>query len=825
MAENIKLKDLYNEEQSFTDIGTIAVPKTDGSGDTYYVQRPIINYTLQDPPTRELTDADAGAFAWNAGDGTVFEGDLGNFIGSVEASAAGKTTRPIVDIGANKHLSGVTVNANGAAILIYLYEELSGSVLLDVLGETGNTDFTAQVGWGQLLLADTSPLEITGYAKINDPGAVIIGIEQPVGYQKADVFYSLLSEVTQEAQTVSVTENGEQTIVPTAGKSGIRKVALNVNVPSSGGNLQEKSVTITSNGTTEVEPDAGYDGMRKLTAVVNVEGGGGNDYYLLKNPLGEMPTYEGGVFQALGKPPRDPKPFVTVIGGLNANSALGYKNTEVFSYKKENRPEATSLIYFWYAEDAETIPAALMQQYAGSWPYGDVTLAKGWNITTFSVNGDETTASTTAATLDAVNMELAAYGGIPKDNFDWAAMDAYTLSFFKDAASKEQANWNQNDSTAADYVKNRPGAYVQTIAGRTLTFDGDTTGKYVATEFGAVKVSDEIIPKDILKSGTFTFTIHSESGDETHTVTGSDLHDQGGIYGFGGTDTIMLVMSAAAAQDYGVEPGTYLGCDTVNTPPQTYVSQFVLPSSSTVVELPETYTQVKQADWSTYENQAFGNTKGCIKNRIGGFIGYSLEEMMGISISFDGNYENKEHYTLIPNIGKQSVLVRALDSPLTKTQLLTRKMTGGIKLTYNGVDYTGVRGEVSADIDIGAYVLQAKFTVGDVVQTLPGLISIPFPTMFNNIIGETTETVFLPVGTYWVVQVPSGGSKTNYFTEVNFSFAPIKQMPSEFLETDFSGRDVSAKSVILESSTANSTKKFKITVDDTGTLTATEVTN
>lgn len=434
MGENIKLKDLYNEEQSFTDIGTIAVPKTDGSGDTYYVQRPIINYTLQDPPTRELTDADEGAFAWNAGDGTVFEGDLGNFIGSVEASAAGKTTRPIVNIGANKHLSGVTVNANGAAILIYLYEELSGSVLLDVLGETGNTDFTAQVGWGQLLLADTSPLEITGYAKINDPGAVTIGIEQPVGYQKADIFYSLLSEVTQEEQTVSVTENGAQTIVPTAGKSGIRKVALNVNVPSGGGNLQEKSVSITSNGTTEVTPDAGYDGMSKVKAVINVAGGGGNDYYLLKNPLGEMPTYEGGVFQANGKPPVDPKPYVTVIGGLNANSALGYKNTEVFSYKKGTSGEVTSLMFFWYAEDAETIPAALMQQFAGMWPYGDVTLVKGWNITTFSVNGEETTASTTAETLDVVNMELAAYGGIPKDNFNWAEMDAYTLSFFKDAA-------------------------------------------------------------------------------------------------------------------------------------------------------------------------------------------------------------------------------------------------------------------------------------------------------------------------------------------------------------------------------------------------------
>lgn len=447
MAENIKLKDLYNEEQSFTDIGTIAVPKTDGSGDTYYVQRPIINYTLQDPPTRELTDADAGAFAWNAGDGTVFEGDLGNFIGSVKASAAGKTTRPIVDIGANKHLSGVTVNANGAAILIYLYEELSGSVLLDVLGETGNTDFTAQVGWGQLLLADTSPLEITGYAKINDPGAVTIGIEQPVGYQKADIFYSLLSEVTQEEQTVSVTENGAQTIVPTAGKSGIRKVALNVNVPSSGGNLQEKSVSITSNGTTEVTPDAGYDGMSKLTATVNVEGGG-SDYYLLQNPTGTMPTYPNSkkIFvYADAVIASGFKPYIYSLGNSNANEAYGIPVTTMidFRFKEPTADSYANRILFINSASAATLSQDILQLLLGSsWTFGAMTLAVGWNVCTFTVDdsGTTTAATCTATTIDAINMTLQGYGGIPKNNFAWSEMDAYTLSFFKDAAEPAGAD-------------------------------------------------------------------------------------------------------------------------------------------------------------------------------------------------------------------------------------------------------------------------------------------------------------------------------------------------------------------------------------------------
>lgn len=721
MGENIKLKDLYNEEQSYTDIGTIAVPKADGSGDTYYVQRPIINYTLQDPPTRELTDADADVFAWNAGDGTVFEGDLGNFIGSVKASAAGKTTRPIVDIGANKHLSGVTVNANGAAILIYLYEELSGSVLLDVLGETGNTDFTAQVGWGQLLLADTSPLEVIGYAKINDPGAVTIGIEQPVGYQKADIFYSLLSEVTQEEQTVSVTENGAQTIVPTAGKSGIRKVALNVNVPSSGGNLQEKSVSITSNGTTEVTPDAGYDGMRKVKAVINVAAGGGNDYYLLKNPLGEMPTYEGGIFQARGKSPETVKSYVTVIGGLNANSATGYKNTEVFSYQKENRPGFTSLMFFWYAEDAETIPAALMQQFAGSWPYGDVTLAKGWNITTFSVNGEETTASTIAATLDAVNMELAAYGGIPKDNFDWAEMDAYTLSFFKDAASKEQANWAQNDSTAADFIKNRPGAFqVPAKDAVTITWDGVIGDKenvdisaLVGENVTLVKVSDEVLYPPYLYNATLTM---KHNGNDVHLNISKN--DGSNIY----------------VAEYGI----------------TIIADFFCVSCSRDTSLFGMH--FSSGTWFLKINDAM------YAKQISTVASAPLDFDTGVYVPIDGRYVD---FGWVEQYGQ--------------------KLKIGI--------------ESNVDSNIGA-------TIGN------GLSMIKESGLAVGTYNSSSLQLFVVGNGY------DDSSRSDAFSvDDNGNVAVGGQL------------EVRGQEIVIKSSTAGSTKKFKITVDDAGALTATEVTN
>ena len=593
-------------------------------------------------------------FAANGNDGTLlWQLAAKQFLGVIYAPVEGKTTKPIGYMQIKGNTAGLVTNPIPWNVVVYLYEELPGAVLLEVLNQyTGTTDFTAQAGWGQLMLdADE---KVTGYAKIDDPTAVTIGIEQPNDIRNADIFYSLLSEVTQEEQTVSVTENGEQTIVPTAGKSGIRKVALNVNVPQQ--ELQEKSVTLTQNGTTEVTPDEGYGGMSKLTAIVNVEGGG----------------------------------------------------------------------------------------------------------------------------------------------------------------SGVQPDWNQNDSTAADFIKNRPGAYVQTVAGQTLTFDGDTTGKYVSSENNAVKVSNEIIPISVLQSGSFTYTIHSNGSDTTNTVDGSTLMDMQGVYGFtSGDTTILMVATTEGATSLGVEPGTYFGCDTSITPPTTYVSQFVIPDSSVIVELPETYTQAKQSDWAAVEGNLLGVTKGSIKNRIGGFYSATLEELSGISLSFDGTYEGKEHYITQDGSGDPNIIfVRALDYPLTKTQLKTMKSGNWLSLTYGGTSYTDPEIEVEYDPEVFGYTLTAKFTANDSPISFVGLVVFPAGTSINSTI--------VPLGTYWVIRV---SSPNNYFTAVNFKFAPLKQMPSEFLETDFSGREVSAASVILNSSTSGSTKKFKITVDDTGALTATEVTN
>lgn len=443
MGENIKLKDLYDEEQSYTDIGTIAVPKTDGSGNTYYVQRPLINYTLQDPPTHELTD---GVFASNMGDGTFLgEFDSGNFAGAVSGPVDGKTTKPIASIRITTPVTGATETLWTTTMLLYLYESLTSAVLLEILNIESTAVFTAQPGWGQMLYDKDGA--VTGYAQITNPAAVTFGIQQPNDLLNASNFYALLSEVMQDTQSVDVTENGAQTIVPTAGKSGIRKVALNVNVPSSGGNLQEKSVSITSNGTTEVTPDAGYDGMSKLTAIVNVEGGG-SDYYLLQNPTGTMPTYPNSskVFaHADAVIASGFKPYIYSLGNSNANEAYGIPVTTMidFRFKEPTADSYANRILFINSASAATLSQDVLQLLLGSsWTFGAMTLAVGWNVCTFTVDdsGTTTAATCTATTIDAINMTLQGYGGIPKNNFAWAEMDAYTLSFFKDAAEPAGAD-------------------------------------------------------------------------------------------------------------------------------------------------------------------------------------------------------------------------------------------------------------------------------------------------------------------------------------------------------------------------------------------------
>lgn len=403
MGADIKLKDLFGQTQTEQDISTVSVPKADGTGREFYVKRPVIYYNLvASPPYAPESTEDIPIFL-NVGDGPLWgdvPNDRGNCGGGVHAPIAGKTTKPIIYIQVEKYLQGVTADNTGKAELIYLYETLAGATLLEVRGKEGTADFTAQPGWGQLIQGTDG--QTYTYTQLTDMSGIAIGIEQPNKILNQRLFYSFLMEKTNSTVAYTATENGDYTIVPPAESSGISAVSL----------------------------------------TVNVTGGGGDDYYLLKNPLGEMPTYPNSskIFLhtdaviASGF-----KPYIYSLGNSNANETYGVPVITMvnFCFKEPTADIYANRILFINSSSATTLSQDVLQMFLGSsWTFGAMTLSVGWNVCTFTVNdsGTTTAATCTATTIDAINMTLQGYGGIPKNNFDWAAMDAYTLSFFKDAA-------------------------------------------------------------------------------------------------------------------------------------------------------------------------------------------------------------------------------------------------------------------------------------------------------------------------------------------------------------------------------------------------------
>lgn len=91
----------------------------------------------------------------------------------------------------------------------------------------------------------------------------------------------------------------------------------------------------------------------------------------------------------------------------------------------------------------------------------------------------------------------------------------------------------QNDETASDYIKNRPGGYTVNYPAINIEWDGVIGDRVVVDggEFKLVKVSDEIPKPEQLVGGTSGVKDGDTSG--TISITDDAITDYGnGIYGF-----------------------------------------------------------------------------------------------------------------------------------------------------------------------------------------------------------------------------------------------------------------------------------------------------
>lgn len=159
----------------------------------------------------------------------------------------------------------------------------------------------------------------------------------------------------------------------------------------------------------------------------------------------------------------------------------------------------------------------------------------------------------------------------------------------------------QNDETASDYIKNRPGGYTVNYPAINIEWDG-VIGDRVVVDYGEikfVKVSDEIPKPEQLVGGTISF----KNGDTSSTgsITGEAIADGGnGIYGIVEPlkwGVIAFVVNKAPANLVNPETGAVLAVF-----PETgvyfadsssfYGSSLTLPAKSAIVPIPGELTNI-----------------------------------------------------------------------------------------------------------------------------------------------------------------------------------------------------------------------------------------
>lgn len=319
-----------------------------------------------------------------------------------------------------------------------------------------------------------------------------------------------------------------------------------------------------------------------------------------------------------------------------------------------------------------------------------------------------------------------------------------------------QPDWNQNDSTQPDYVKNRP---FYTATSETVLVEESTES--FANPGGNIYVA-QIEPNfEATVGGTYKVSWDGTTYESTCVDIDGYLYVGNLSIAGVGSDTgepFLIFVS----NDSGIEIYT-LDASASHT---ISVSKFAVE----VVKIDKKYLPdaVVQPDWNQNDdtqpdyvkNRPFYTTPA-VKNLVNGRFNFAYNSAIGFYAS-------------------DAITIELIEG---KTY----------KVTLDGVEYETVCKVLQAGM---LYIGASEFISGG---TPPS--DMPFVCAYNTGNGSV---IFATI---------TDGSHEIIIKEV---FAQIVKIPEQYIPE--------MSSVTLLSSTSDSTKKFKITVDDSGTLTTTEVT-
>ena len=148
-------------------------------------------------------------------------------------------------------------------------------------------------------------------------------------------------------------------------------------------------------------------------------------------------------------------------------------------------------------------------------------------------------------------------------------------------APQVQTDWNQNDESVVDYIKNRPGGYTKTTPGYEITWDGAVGDKVVVDrgEMQFVKVSDRVFTAEELIGATII------AGDRSLIVSNDTIVSQNGI--INGEGFIVCSAPTTIHEITIPEAGTYFA-----KMGEVFVSSLSKPDSTTTIKIPAELTTV-----------------------------------------------------------------------------------------------------------------------------------------------------------------------------------------------------------------------------------------
>lgn len=353
-----------------------------------------------------------------------------------------------------------------------------------------------------------------------------------------------------------------------------------------------------------------------------------------------------------------------------------------------------------------------------------------------------------------------------------------------------QSDYAQTDSTQPDYIKNRPFYSEEAVLFNKNDISFDNSMGMLAAVISPVSFA--------LGDGTYSVDWDGQTY-ECESVFADGVYAIGNIDFLTGVDNGMpFVILIGDMGDGAISAVIYDINGLLNG--ETASTHNISVSGENHKPIDEKYipTIAKMCDFDVEEGLI-----GSVKNK-------PLNRSLVNTLMWDGDISGKETYTLYEgNNGDSYKLCRIQNEPIYSN------FAGG------NVHYTESDGMQGVNAEMQETIYDGYVTALYEISTLVNAQNVACVNVVHEQSGRTFYGITLPKGVYIGYKTDKNNNIVRYFDKIECY--STRRLPSSYLPYYMRTTSVEANYIILRSNGGDGAKQFKITVSDTGTLTATEI--